>query len=135
MFFDALDGGFVTAAFAHEKSAAVRALYRAAFPVIHQVMKKSMGITAENAAAARERVQRALDFVARESEATGYLVGDAFSVADLACASLLMLTIDASEFGGPVPPPGEKVERWRARWADHPGTRWVRDVFRKHHPR
>lgn len=132
LFFDVLDGEFATAAFAVDKSAAAKLAYRVSFPLIHPIMIKRIGINAESATVARDRVTQALDFVVKESAETGYLVGDRFSVADLCCASLLMLTARVGEFGGPDMHSNERVDSWLARWADHPGTDWVREIFRRH---
>jgi len=99
---------------------------------VHQVMKKSMGIDDQSAAAARERSREALDFVAKQAGASGYLVGDRFSVADLCCASLLMPCVDVSDLGGPKPERTPKLDGWYARWASHPGAAWVREIYRRH---
>ena len=110
----------------------MRAAYRASFPLVSLVMKRSMGINAENAARARERTRQALDFVAKESEATGYLVGDGFSIADLTCAALLMPAVDVGDLGGPARAGTEEERVWLARWEAHPGATWVREIYRRH---
>ena len=74
-FFEVLSADYVTWTFCREKPAVVRTLYKAAFPLISLVMKGKMGINAENAERACGRTQQAFDFVAKESAATGYLVG------------------------------------------------------------
>lgn len=132
LFFEAMDGGFATASFAADKGALTRLLYRSIFPAVHPVMRSQMGIDAESAATARERVARGLDFVAKESQESGYLVGDRFSVADLCCASLLMLCVEVEDVGGPPKHRSDATRAWLARWADHPGSEWVREIFRRH---
>src|SRR5262249_38351712 len=63
---------------------AVRALY----PAFAAFYKLRHRINATTAAAAPEKVVAGLDRIAREVGPSGYLVGDAFSVADLTAAAL-----------------------------------------------
>lgn len=131
LFFDAMDGDFASRAFGPDRTPLTRALYRLSFAPVAGLMKKQMKINAENAEAARARTAKALDFVAERGAANGHLVGDRFTVADLACAALLMLTCPVHEFGGPEMPSTPKVETWKKRWEGHPGTKWVQNTFRE----
>jgi glutathione S-transferase len=135
MFFEVMGGAYAIRTFCAEKPRAVKALYRASFPLVARIMKRSMGIDAENAARGRERTQEALEFVANEAKGSGYLVGDRFSIADLTCASLLMPAVDVGELGGPTSPGSDAEQAWLARWADHPGAAWVRETYRRHRRR
>jgi glutathione S-transferase len=125
---------FVCAMFAGDRSAAVRLAYRAAFPLTRLAMKGSMGI--RDAASVDEGfagTQAALDRVAREVVPGGYLVGDAFSVADLTAAALLVPTVRVSHPAMALPEPmPAPLEHWYARWASHPGAAWVREQYRNH---
>jgi glutathione S-transferase len=136
-FFDLLpDAAYSARCFPQERAAATRALYLASFPVTRGIMKRSMGIDAKSAAAGRERVREALDFVAQHAGAKGYLVGEGFSVADLTAASLLQLTIFPEQMQIRLPEPkSEAALRWLERWADHPGTAWVADIYERHRGR
>jgi glutathione S-transferase len=125
---------FVCTMFAGDRSAAVRLAYRAAFPLTRLAMKGSMGI--RDAASVDEGfagTQAALDRVAREVGPGGYLVGDAFSVADLTAAALLApaarVSHPAMALPEPMPAP---LAHWYARWASHPGAAWVREQYRNH---
>jgi glutathione S-transferase len=74
-----------------------------------------------------------LDFVAKEAGPEGYLVGDGFSVADLTAASLLAITVPLPGTSMRWPEPRAKRARdWHARWADHPGVRWVVNTWERH---
>ena len=95
-------------------------------------MKSKMGINAESATAAREITRGAFDFVAKEPGENGYLVDDRFTVADLTCAALLMPCVPVSEWGGPQDAPTARNQAWLARWAEHPGAEWVRQIYRRH---
>jgi glutathione S-transferase len=131
-FFEVMDADYAIRTFCRDQGSVAKLLYRAAFPIVHRVMKSSMRIDAANAEKARQRVSEALDFVAGHAGANGYLVGADFSLADLACASLLMPAVSVTAWGGPPEHESEKNRRWHAAWADHPGAQWVREMFRRH---
>lgn len=113
-----------------------RRWYATAFPLIRAVMKLDMRISAAGAEEGRRRTKEALDFVAREAGPQGYLVGERFSIADLTAAVVLSATALPEAypvtFAQPHPP---GLARWLARWADHPGTAWVREIYRRHRGR
>ncbi len=126
------DPGYFALTFSDDRSLATRAVYRALLPVTQALMKRDLGITSATIEPARATVRAALDRVVEDSRATGYLVGDAFSVADLTAAALLMPAVQPPE-GPTYPEPRAAVAlRWAARWADHPGAAWVRGIYRRH---
>lgn len=111
------------------------ALYRATFPIVRALMRKAMKLTPESEAPALATLQKGLDFVASKVGATGFLVGDRFSVADLTAASLLQLTCFPPQMSPGLPTPiPPSISSWLARWADHPGTAWVRAMYQQHRP-
>lgn len=122
--------------FSTGRSLPVRALYRATFPLAKTVLIRSMSLGDESAVAeANAATQRALDFVARETAATGQLVGERFTVADLTAAALLAVLTDPDhpdmDRGAPTPP---AVAEFLARWSAHPGIAWVHEQYRRHRP-
>jgi glutathione S-transferase len=122
--------------FAAGHPAPVRALYRLGFPVTRLVMIRSMGIgDAAAVEAAFAGTRAALDFVAGEAGPDGHLVGDAFSVADLAAAALLApaVCLPGTPMAQPEPRPAS-VRAWHERWAHHPGVAWVRDRYARFRP-
>ncbi len=131
-FFEVMEAAYAVGTFCQGQSALAKGLYRATFPVVGAIMKRQMALTAENAAAARETTRQAFELVAKEPGAQGYLVGDRFTVADLTCASLLMPCLSLTEWGGPEDADTEKNRAWLARWHDHPGADWVREIYRRH---
>lgn len=133
-FWDLLPGGtYAAELFLIDRSALTKAIYKAAFPAIRMVMFKDMNITEATAARGVKRTQEALELVARKSEASGYLIGDRFSVADLTAAALLSPAVMPPQFPYSIPEPrSENLDRWLARWAEHPGTKWVRSMYEKH---
>ncbi|MDX6697650.1 MAG: glutathione S-transferase [Solirubrobacteraceae bacterium] len=83
---------------------------------------------------ARERIRAGCERLVSEIQPSGYLVGDAFSVADLTAASILYPIVDPPEFQYTLPPlPASLVEfveslppeaaEWVGRmWREHRGT-------------
>jgi glutathione S-transferase len=123
------------ATFGSEKSAWKQKLYQTTFPVTRAIMKKVMDITPESARRARERVAAGLDFLAAKSAATGYLVGDRFSVADLTGAALLgpVALVDHPDMRQAEPRPA-RFSALCAEWAEHPGMLWAKSIWGKHRP-
>jgi len=92
----------------------------------------------EAADRAREAIVVALDKLEAELERGEgeFLVGDSFSVADLAAASLFYPLVVPPE--GPLPPDLPRppaLERFRENLKDRRGYKWVEETFRKHRRR
>ena len=108
-------------------------VYRALYPVIGAVMRADMRIDAAGAEVGRAKVQAALDRIAAELQPSGYLVGDAFSVADLTAAALLSPVLMPAEFPYPlVTPLPPSAARYRASLETHPAFQWAAGIYRKH---
>jgi len=122
--------------FASHVGAPRRAVYRAVVTVRNAQIRHQAGLTAPGAVDdAFAATERALDFVAGTAGADGYLVGERFSIADLAAAALLALTVETEhpDMTWPRPRPAA-VDRWHERWSDHPGAAWVRSMYERHRP-
>jgi glutathione S-transferase len=126
---------FVAASFASEKPRWKRRLWEATFPATRAIMKKAMDISPETARLSRERVAGMLDWLAEKSAATGYLVGDGFTIADLTGAALLgpVMLVDHPDMRKPEPRP-PRYSALCAEWADHPAMRWAHAIWSKHRP-
>lgn len=133
-FFDFLvDGDYAARTFAQGQPRLMTAVYRALFPISRVIMRKDMQINADGAARGRELAQQALDRVGHTAGPDGYLVGDRFSVADLTAASLLSLAVFPPECPARVSEPkAPGLQRWIARWADHPATAWITRIYARH---
>jgi len=108
-------------------------LYAWAFPAIRAIMMLDMKINAASAEAGCALAQEALDFVAANSQRTGYLVGDQFSVADLTAATILMPTCLPLEYPVEFPRPlPSGWEHWLERWRGHSGCEYVRRIYHAH---
>jgi glutathione S-transferase len=122
--------------FSQGKPAWSSALYRAAFPLTRPVIARANGVVdPANVERAFARSEAALDLVARQVGPSGQLVGEAFSLADLACAALLapLLSLDHPDMRTPEPRPAA-LAAFHARFATHPGAAWVREQYQKHRP-
>jgi glutathione S-transferase len=122
--------------FSKGKPAGSSALYRAAFPLTKPLIARANGVVdPANVERAFATSEAALDRVAREVGPSGQLVGDRFSLADLACAALLapLVSPDHPDMSQPHPRPA-RIEQFLARFASHPGAAWVHEQYRKHRP-
>jgi len=127
--------GHLCAIFARRQPVLKRALYRAALPLARPMIAKGNGVTPEGVARALARTQQALDETARAIGPSGQLVGDAFSVADLAAAALLapLLPLAHPDMAPPQPIP-DRIAAFYASYATHPAIQWVREQYAKHRP-
>lgn len=131
------EAAYLAAMFAPERGAGSRFLYRCVLPLVRPRIRRSMELDVPGAAeAAFDVTWKGLDFVAREAGPDGYLVGDRFTVADLAAAAILAPAVNPphADIKRPEPMP-ESMTRWFARWSDHPGTHWVTRIYERHRPR
>ncbi|MEQ8268953.1 MAG: glutathione S-transferase family protein [Parvibaculum sp.] len=128
--------GYFCAVFASDKPLATRLVYRASLGIAKGMIRRQMGLDVPGAAdAAIRATQAALDRVVAQAGPTGYLVGDSFTVADLTAASLLAPACSPSHPDMELPSPRpQRIEDWLSRWAAHPGTAWVKEIYRKHRP-
>ncbi len=113
--------------------AGVRRGFRAIHPLFRRFYYARHGIDAQSRAAAERSVYSGFERVAREVGASGYLVGDAFCVADLSAAALLAPIARPagtiwSEIGEYPEPVVTRIRELR----DTPACRWVHEMYRRH---
>jgi glutathione S-transferase len=119
-----------------DSSPLVRAALRPGASLTARAVRRRYGVDAASAAEARRKVLAAMDLIEVEVGASGYLVGDAFSVGDLAAAALITPLVRPPEreylpptpFAGPL---GAFCDELAAR----PAGRWVLEMFRRHRGR
>ena len=129
------DPDFVSAFLTTGRGAATRRIYRAllAAPGSMAYANRRYALTDEGAARSRVRLAEALDRITDELQPSGYLVGSAFSIADLTAASLLFPLAWPAELQYDYPAPPEAP--FMRSCAGHPALDWIRDLYSRHRGR
>lgn len=125
---------FFSDLFAAGRTSLQRSLYALTIPLAAPMVRKGNGITgSESIDDGRAAAREGLDFVAGRAGRSGYLLDDRFGRADLTAAAILAMVIDVanSPMSKPQPCP-LGVAGLLAEFADHPGTAWVRETYRRH---
>jgi len=121
--------------FTHGQPAATRAVLRAGFSMLRVCMRRRFQISAQAAANSRAKMVAAIDLLEREISPSGYLVGDAFTVADLAAAALLYGVARPPEFPYAMVADDDLPDSWREfvdSLAQRSGGQWVAEMYRRH---
>ena len=140
----ALRAAIVTPLFRHDQDIALRVLttgmpdkaYRTLrplgrlFPVYYRFRHKIRDAKLE---ADRAAVNAALDRIEQERQGRAYLVGDAFTVADLTAAAMLGALLQPPEIQYPlrVELP-QYLQDYRAKLLRHPATQWAAGIYQLH---
>ncbi|HZO15543.1 MAG TPA: glutathione S-transferase family protein [Polyangiaceae bacterium] len=110
-----------------------RRAWRAVFPVLKPLMKQNMGISKERVTRARERVASFFDRLERDIGASGYHVGDTFTIADLCAAAVMTAVVRPPHFPYPLPQPVPPTfAELRESMAHRDGFKWVSDIYARH---
>lgn len=128
------DRGYFCRVFAEGQNAINRIAYRMMLPLAQGMVRRGNGITGPAAIDDGESaLQEGLAFVAERSRATGYLVGDSLTAADIAAASILAMAVDPpnSTMTKPRPMPASTAN-WISSIQAHPGALWVRAIYARH---
>jgi glutathione S-transferase len=121
--------------FTHGQSTATRAALRTGFPILRGAMRRRFQINPEAAANSRAKIVAAIDRLEREISPSGYLVGDAFTVADLTAAALLYAVARPPEFPYATVADDDLPASWREfvdSLRQRPGGRWIAEMYRRH---
>ena len=112
------------------KAAAGRLWLRASFPIVWRYLSKRYTFGQQAFEASRATLVAALDRIEAERDGGDYLVGDSFTVADLAGAALLYPLVWPPEFQYELPkaPRSEFLESVQ----DHPAREWISEIWRRH---
>lgn len=111
--------------------------FRATWPAMRALMIRGMDLGPEQRDASRDIIDQELDWLETQlSDGRAYLVGDAFTRADLTAASLLspIALPDAHPFYSRIESP-PKFAADLARWGDRPALAWVRGLYARHRGR
>ena len=128
------DASYMCRMFAEGQPAPRRWLYRALLPIAMGKIRNAYQLDDPVAAKrAEEIVLAALDDIASRTRATGYLLGDRFTAADLTAAAILAICCDPprSTMERPSPQP-EALAAWTASVSDHPAIAWVLEMYARH---
>lgn len=103
---------------------------KVAFPFVWRYMNARYGFNEDAVVLSRKTLIEGLDRIESERAGGDYLVGDAFSVADLTAAALLYPLVWPTEYQYqlPDPPEWQFLEGHR----DHPALEWIREIWRRH---
>ena len=143
----ALRAAIVTPLFRHDPDLALRVLTTGmpdkAYPTLRPLVRIFPAfyrfrhkISDSKLEADRASVNAALDRIEQERQGRAYLVGDAFTVADLTAAAMLGALLQPPEIQYPLrvelPP---YLQDYRATLLQHPATQWAAGVYRLHRGR
>jgi glutathione S-transferase len=112
---------------------AAHAGWKGTAAVAGPLLRMRYGINADSAAKGWEKTSAAMDRLESELGGREYLVGEAFTVADLTAASLFFPLVrpDEVQYQLPEPLPEALVQR-RGAFASRPGFQWVQEMYRRH---
>ncbi len=103
------------------------------FPAYYRFRHK---IKAQRLQQDRADVADALDRISRELQPSGYLVGEAFSVADLTAAAMLGALLQPAELQYPLAVAlPDSLRQYRDDLARHPAAQWTLEIYRRHRGR
>lgn len=116
-----------------DSSPLVRASFRPGAFVVTRTVKARYGANEASAEEARRKVVAAMDRIEAEIGPSGYLVGDAFTIADLTAAALSTPFVrpPGRQYLPPQPPP-EPLRSFTEELAARPAGEWVFDIYRRH---
>jgi len=109
-----------------------RNLLRMSMPLIRPVVRSDLKASIKSEPEKRAKVLAAMDRLESELGPSGYLVGDSFTVADLAASAL---------FTPLIAPPGRpylpqnvapEIQAFRAELEARPGGQYVHEMYRRH---
>ena len=102
-------------------------------PVFRRAYRSRYRINAASAEVARKKTLAALDRLESELQPSGYLAGDAFSVADLTAAAFFYPLVQPPQFPYPWPRPLPAwLGEYHATLGQRAGFQWVEEMYRRH---
>jgi len=106
---------------------------RRVFPAFSAFYRYRHHINRATVSAAPEKIRAALERIRTEVQPSGYLVGEAFSVADLTAAALFSPLVMPKELQYRLPEPlPESLAKLRSSVSTHEGFAWVAEMYQRH---
>ncbi len=103
--------------------------FRAMTPMLKRMLKQNV----PDASIARETCKAVLSEVSEAAASTGYLVGDRFSLADLAAAAIFFpIAMPKGAMGYEFARNTPALTPWLNHWCDHPGVAYVERIYDQH---
>ena len=130
------EAGYLCNMFGGSKGLAKRVLYRASFPLARGLIAKGNGVTEPgNVEKCYAHTHKALDELATTVNASGYVVGNTFSVADLTAAALLapIAALEHPDMARPKPIPPSYAAMLE-QFNGHAAIEWVRRMYEIYRP-
>jgi glutathione S-transferase len=108
-------------------------LWRVSFPAALPLYRNNMGLHPHQVSVARSNIETYFGELESLIKPSGYLVGDAFSVADLTAAAVMTAIVRPAEFPYQLPEPWpEELTEIREEISRYPACEWVLDIYNKH---
>lgn len=108
---------------------------RATAPIVRPLMRADYDIGADKAAGQLAQIRAAMDRIEAELQPSGYLVGDAFGVADLTAAALFTPLIAPPQRPYVPATVAPRVLEVREELEARPGGQWVLEMYARHRGR
>jgi glutathione S-transferase len=110
-----------------------RVVAMATYPLLRRQVSKQFGISTDSLEAARAKVAAAGDRFRSELGASGYLVGDVFTVADLTAAALVAPLVAPEQFPYPQPQRDHPLfAPLREALRDAGFLDWAKEIYARH---
>ncbi len=109
-----------------------RRLMGALIPVLRPFVKRDYDVSGTAAAEAADGLRRAMDRIEDELDGAEYLVGDSFTVADLAACAMFTPLIAPPERPWLPPAPTAGVLELRDELTERPGGAWIHRTYARH---
>lgn len=124
----------LTAMVTHNVPAFERVMFPWAVGVGLRYIRRYLNITEQTVAESKDKARLAFDRLEERLDLGDFLVGDAFTAADLTFAALMAPTVIPPEYGWPLPPlealPPAMMP-WVEECRGRPGGQWVLEIYRQ----
>lgn len=129
------DADLVIAAVVPGAGETQKRILRASAPIARPLMRADYGIGADREDGQLAQIRAAMDRIEAELQPSGYLVGDAFGVADLTAAALFTPLIAPPQRPYLPAAVAPRVLEVREELEARPGGRWVLEMYARHRGR
>ncbi len=102
------------------------------FPAIAPAMKKRFRVPVSGDEGPLVELEREIDFIGGQVGPSGFLVGKAFSVADLTAAALLAPVVCPEAMPAGLPPFPDDFQETSAELLTKSGASWAREIYLEH---